>query len=230
MHARGGLLRYALDGVANGRIEAGLLGQIACHHLEEGFLLLVLRVGDDGGVLLRLWSEHAEQRRIAAVIQDQVGIAAIGPFENLVGVIPVLLQGLAFRREHGRAGSGDGGRRVILGREDVARRPADVGAERLQRFDQHGRLDGHVERAGDTRALQRLILAELLAHGHQARHLGLGDVDLLAAIAGQGDVAHDVVGHGRLRGKSGRMYIEGAALRQPDIRMSLYGPPQPFGR
>jgi hypothetical protein len=38
---------------------------------------------------------------------------------------------------------------VILGREDVARRPADVGAELDQRLDQHRGLHGHVQRAGD---------------------------------------------------------------------------------
>jgi hypothetical protein len=60
---------------------------------------------------------------------------------------------------------------VVLGAEDVARGPAHLGAERLQGFDQHGGLDGHVQAAGDARALQRLAGAELLAERHEARHL-----------------------------------------------------------
>jgi hypothetical protein len=35
--------------------------------------------------------------------------------------------------------------------------------ERLQRLDQDRRLDGHVQRAGDARALEGLLLAVLLA-------------------------------------------------------------------
>ena len=82
---------------------------------------------------------------------------------------------------------------MVLGREDVAGGPANVGAERLQRLDQHRRLDRHVQRAGDARALQRLVLAEFLAAGHQARHFGLGDLDFLAAPVGERDVRDDVV-------------------------------------
>jgi hypothetical protein len=59
------------------------------------------------------------------------------------------------------------------------------GAQGLQRLDQHGRLDGHVQRAGDARALQRLALGELFADGHQAGHLGFGDADFLAAPGGK---------------------------------------------
>ena len=82
---------------------------------------------------------------------------------------------------------------MVLGREDVARGPADFGAERLQRLDQHRRLDGHVQRAGDARALQRLLVAEFLAAGHQARHFGFGDVDFLAAPVGKRDVGDHIV-------------------------------------
>jgi hypothetical protein len=39
---------------------------------------------------------------------------------------------------------------VVLGREDVARGPADLGAQVLQGLDQHRRLDGHVQRARDA--------------------------------------------------------------------------------
>ncbi len=90
-------------------------------------------------------------------------------------VVPVILQALALDGEDRRAGRGDRGGGVILRRIDVAGRPADVGAERLQRLDQHRGLDRHVQRAGDARAAQRLLRAIFLARRHQARHFGLGD-------------------------------------------------------
>jgi hypothetical protein len=95
--------------------------------------------------------------------------------------------------EHGNAVGGDGGGGVVLGREDVARGPAHFGAERGQRFDQHRGLDRHVQRSGDARALQRLRLGEFLADRHQARHLGFGDADFLAAPGGKPEVGDGVV-------------------------------------
>jgi len=53
-------------------------------------------------------------------------------------------------------------------------------APRLQGLDQHGGLDGHMQGAGDPRPRQGFVVAELGPDGHQAGHLGLGDVDFLA--------------------------------------------------
>jgi hypothetical protein len=97
-------------------------------------------------------------------------------------------------REHRYPGGGNGGSGVILGREDVARYPAHFGAERDERLDQHGGLDGHVKRAGDTGALQRLAGGELLADRHQAGHFDLGHADFLAAEIGEADVSYGIVG------------------------------------
>src|SRR5207237_885986 len=83
-----------------------------------------------------------------AVVEDHVGRAAVGPFEDAVGVFPVILEALALDREHQRAGGGNGGGGVVLRRIDVARGPAHVGAERLQRFTQDGGRDGQVQRTG----------------------------------------------------------------------------------
>jgi hypothetical protein len=74
---------------------------------------------------------------------------------------------------------------VVLRRVDVARRPAHVGAQRLQRLDQHRCLDRHVQAAGDAGAAQRLARREFLADRHEAGHLGFGDRDFLAAPVGQ---------------------------------------------
>ncbi len=110
-----------------------------------------------------------------------------------MGVFPVVLEALALDREDRNAAVGDRRRRMVLRRIDVARRPADVGAEIGQRLDQHGGLDRHVQRAGDARAFQRLLRAELLAGRHETGHFGLGHVDFLAAPVGEADVLDGVV-------------------------------------
>ena len=90
---------------------------------------------------------------------------------------------------------------------------------------------------------KRLRGAVLGADGHEAGHLRLGEVDLLAAEGGQRDVLHDVVGgltHGRgslrltrrrrARDLSLRAPLHGAVLATPpadrnkDINKSLYLP------
>ena len=125
-----------------------------------------------------------------------MGVPPSRPLEDAVGVVPVVLEGLALDGEDRRAAGGDRGGGVVLGRVDVAGGPAHVGAERRERLDQHRGLDRHVQRAGDARALERLLRAVLLARRHQAGHLGLGDGDFLAAPVGEADVLDDVVGGG----------------------------------
>ena len=147
-----------------------------------------------GLAVLDALAEMDQQRGIAAVVEDHVGRAAVAPFEDTVLIVPIILERLALDGEHRRAAGGDGGGGVVLGRIDVARGPAHVGAERLEGVDQHRGLDGHVQRAADARAAQRLLRAVFLARRHQARHLGLGDGEFLAAPFGKADVLDDVVG------------------------------------
>ena len=128
-----------------------------------------------GGLVLdALVDEH---RRVAAVVEDHVR-AAVGPGQRLIGAPPVILERLALPGEHRDAlrvidgpvrPDDDGGRGVVLGREDVARSPADLGPESDERLDQDGCLHSHVQRAGDPRARQRLALRKLGAGRHQAR-------------------------------------------------------------
>ena len=93
------------------------------------------------------------------------GPCAVGPAQRLLGAPPVLLQRLALPGEDRDTGRGlgravraddDRGGGVVLGGEDVAAHPADLGAERDQGLDEHGGLDRHVQRAGDPGAAQRL--------------------------------------------------------------------------
>ena len=113
---------------------------------------------------------------------------------RLIGAPPVLFEGLALPGEDRHAGLRDRRRGMVLRGEDVAARPANARAEIHQGLDQHGGLNGHVQRTGDADACQRLFLCVLLADGHQTRHLVLGDGDFFAAPIGQRDVGDLVIG------------------------------------
>ena len=139
--------------------------------------------------------EDAQQRGVAAIVEDHVGEAAVAPGADPVHVVPVLVERLALDREHRRAAGGDGGRGVVLGREDVARRPADVGAQRLQRLDQHRGLDGHVQAAGDPRALERLLRRRTPSRIAIRPGISVSAIAISrAAPVGEADVGDHVVG------------------------------------
>ena len=170
------------------------------------FLGVVRGGGRNGAGCLELDALVHQQRGVAAVVENhvraqlRVGVRA-RPGEDLLGGPPVFLEGFALPGEHrnalrvldGAAAHDDGGGGLVLGGEDVAGGPADLGAERGEGLDQHGGLHGHVQRPGDPGALERLAGAELLAQGHQPRHLVLGEADLVAAGLGQGDVGNLVI-------------------------------------
>jgi hypothetical protein len=139
-----------------------------------------------------------QERRVAAVVEEEVGTGAVGPEERLLRAPPVLLQRLALPGEDGSAlgvvhrprlphHHGRGG--VVLGREDVARDPPHVRAQLHQRLDEHGGLNGHVQRSHDLRAGQRTRAAVLLAQRHQPRHLLLRQADLLTPEFGLRQIA-----------------------------------------
>jgi hypothetical protein len=144
-------------------------------------------------VVLGLHAQVDQQGRVAAVIQDHVGPGAVAPVEDAVREVPVFLQRLALEGEHRGAAGRDGRRRMVLRGEDVAGGPADLRAQVLQGLDEHRGLDRHVQRARDARALEGLRLPELLAQGHQPRHLDLRQVDFLPPEIRQLDVPHHVV-------------------------------------
>ena len=112
--------------------QPGLVFQPPLDRGEQHLFLFVARLVEERLVaLLGAQAKVDEQRRVAAVIEDHVGRAAVGPFEDAVGVVPIVFQGLAFDREHRRAAHRDRRRGVVLGRVDVARGPAHLGAERF---------------------------------------------------------------------------------------------------
>ncbi len=156
-----------------------------------------------------------EHGGVAAVVDDDIGpgaVAVIGEAEHLEGAPPVLVERLALPGEDGRAVLGDGRGGVVLRGVDVAGGPADVGAQRLERLDEHRGLDGHVERAGDAGALEGLLLCVLLADGHQAGHLGFGDVDLVIAVLGEADILDFMREGGGLGSRGGRHDVSSVSV------------------
>jgi hypothetical protein len=97
-----------------------------------------------------------QQGGVAAIVQDHVGAAAVGPIDHLLGAPPVFLQGLALPGIDGDAARGNGGGGMVLGGKDVAGTPAHLGAKRDQGLDEDRGLDGHVQAAGDPGALEGL--------------------------------------------------------------------------
>ncbi len=130
---------------------------------------------------------------IAAVIDDELGAQIFREGDGFEGKLPVFFQRLGFPSEDRSAGSRDGGGGVVLGREDVAARPADIGAEGDESFDEDGRLDGHVEGAGDADACQGFFLAVFFADGHEAGHFVFGDGDFLSSPSCESEVGDDEV-------------------------------------
>ena len=85
----------------------------------------------------------------------------------------------------------------------------------VERLDQHRGLDGHVQRARDAGAGQRLRRPELLAQGAQAGHLVLGEVDLAAPERGEREVGDAEVAARLGSGFSGRHGRDECRRRSP---------------
>ena len=159
-HAGGGFLGDALDRVGDlGPLR--LVGLVALpEQVQEDLVLggvVILAGGNDAG-FFELGAAQHQHGGVAAVVEDHVrrgGDAVdIGPGEHLLGGPPVLLEGLALPGEdrhsagllRGSVRADDGRRRrVVLGGEDVARRPAHLGAECDQRLDQYRGLHCHMQ-------------------------------------------------------------------------------------
>ena len=173
--------------LGNALDQVTLLGEPArmrCHAFldlsEQALFFFGLRIFDQAGfACLDARTHENVQRGVAAIVEDHV--RTIGEVEDLVGVVPVFFQCLALDCENRNAGCGNSSCGLVLRGKDVAGRPADFCAQRNERFNQNGRLDGHVQGPCNTGTLQRLGVAEFFAACHEARHFVLGDLDFGAA-------------------------------------------------
>ena len=195
VYARSGLLAHTLPLGHRAVPFVLVFGKDRPERAEDHLLLVGRRlVVECRSIVLGLVPFVDQQRGVAAVVHDQLRALAAGEGKRHGGAPPVFGQGFAFPGENGNPGLGDGRGGMILRREDVARAPAHVGAQLDERLDEHGSLDGHVQRPHHAHAFQRLLRAVFAAHGHQSRHLVLGDLNLFTPPLGQRHVGH-LVGH-----------------------------------
>jgi hypothetical protein len=125
-----------------------------------------------------------EKGHITAVIDHELRAEVAGEGDRFEGEFPIFLEGLAFPGKDWRAGLRDGGCGVVLGRKNIAARPAHIGAEINQRFDQNRCLDRHVERAGHADAFEWFLLGVFFTNRHEAWHFMLGNADFFASPVG----------------------------------------------
>lgn len=84
-----------------------------------------------------------ESGKISSIIENHVeGLSAGESGQSLLDAPGVLFLGLPLPGKDGDTSRGDRSSGVILGREDVARRPSDLGTERGKSLDENGGLDG----------------------------------------------------------------------------------------
>ncbi len=170
---------------------------------DSPLLRLVLRIKvRDAAQVLELVPFVNQKRGVSPVVNDERGTATVGPEQRLVGAPPVLDQRLALPRIDGDSLRGLGGAAglrtadhhrgsgVVLRREDVAGDPAHIGAKIGQGLDQDRCLHRHVQTTHDPRPIERLLALVLLPQRHQARHLLLGEPDLVATERRQRQVGY----------------------------------------
>mmetsp|Transcript_11765 Transcript_11765/g.21145 ORF Transcript_11765/g.21145 Transcript_11765/m.21145 type:complete len:479 (-) Transcript_11765:8-1444(-) len=192
--ASGGLLRNTLDLLGHPGEPGGIPLDAFLDDPEDD---LELRVGGGLGIgELAVGSEGSlsgntlvdKESGITTIINNEVGAIRVGPDKGLLSAPPVLLKSLTLPGEDGGGITSNGSSSVVLGREDVARAPADLSAKSDEGLNKDGSLNGHVQRTGDLSALERLSRAELSTASHKTRHLGLGKVKLKATEVSLGDV------------------------------------------
>ena len=197
VHAGGGFFGDAFEVFDDLVEDAGLFDGDVFEEVFDDLHFVVVRGGLDPLVaVLHFVALVDEEGDVAAVIDDELGAFVAWEDDGLPSAPPVFFEGLTFPGKDGGAGGGDGGGGVVLGGEDVAGGPTDIGTEFFEGLDEHAGLDGHVQGAGDADASERLFRAIFFAGGHEAWHFVLGDVEFFAAEVGEGDVFYFVVGHG----------------------------------
>src|SRR5690606_13430095 len=194
MHTGGGFFGNALDRSKALGIPGGIGSQLGFDGGKQHALFFAARVVEHRGVFFGTGTQMQQQGGIAAVVQNHVGMATVGPVEDFVGVLPVVFKAFALDGKHGGTAGGNCGCGVILGRENIAGSPANFGTQCDKSFDKHAGLDGHVKAAGNARALQGLRLGVFLAYGHQAGHFGFGNGKFATAPLGQRDIGNLVIG------------------------------------
>mmetsp|Transcript_1265 Transcript_1265/g.2855 ORF Transcript_1265/g.2855 Transcript_1265/m.2855 type:complete len:449 (-) Transcript_1265:279-1625(-) len=180
--------------------------------LDDGEHNLEFGIVGSGGIgenvvfeekILGLLSFVNEEGHVTTVINDKIRSVSlaiiIGPGESIQGAFPVFVEGLSLPGENGGGFiTSNGGGSVILGGENVARTPSDIGSELVYSLNKDGSLDGHVKRSRNTGSRKRLGRSVFSTARHESRHLNLSEFNVLATVVGKGNIGNFVIsgGHG----------------------------------
>ena len=135
-----------------------------------------------------------EKGDVATVIDDELRAFTFWVEDGLPSAIPILLEGLTLPSEDGNPGGCDCRGGLVLRGEDIAAGPTDIGTKVDKGFDEHGRLDCHVQGASDANTSEGLVLGVFFADRHQSGHLFFGNFDLFTTEFGKGDVLDLIFG------------------------------------
>ena len=123
---------------------------------------------------------------ITAVIQNHIHIPGLTVLEDGLFDAPLALGfGLALPGIDRNTCGGNTGSGMVLGGENITGRPAYIGTEFHQGFDQHGGLHGHMDTAKNPRIGQGFGCGISGAQTHQRRHFGFCQGDFPATEVGQ---------------------------------------------
>ena len=193
VYACGGFFGHALNVLQAFRIPVCVLRQMRFNRSEQHGFFFVAWFVQHRNVFFGFAAQNQQQSRVAAIVQNHVGFRASWPIEDFVSVFPIVFQAFAFVSEHGNACFGNRCGSVVLGRENIARSPAQFRAQSHQGFHQHSGLYRHVQRARNARAFQGFFFAVFFAQGHQAWHFGFSDVEFFASPSGEADISNFVI-------------------------------------
>jgi hypothetical protein len=106
------------------------------------------------------------QGGISPVVDNQMGNAAVGPYQSLFAAPPIIGKSLAFQAKTPRSGLGNGSGGMGLGGK-ILQDDHDIGPKFVKGLDQHGCLNGHMQTAGNPQPRQWFLLTVFLSHSHQ---------------------------------------------------------------
>ena len=136
VNTRGGFLGDAFPLLDEGMENIGMFRMNLLQKIFDDLLLFARAGGIDPTIAVFEFITFVQEKGdIAPVIDDELGSKTLGVEDRFPSTVPVLLERFPFPSENGDARSGDGGGRLVLGGEDIAARPANVGPELDKCFD-----------------------------------------------------------------------------------------------
>ena len=152
MDPRCGLFRNALEILDRLSEIARLLGDKRLQSALKFNFFFILWLAK-GFAPFKLCAPQSEHGGITTIVEDDIRCRVVTPIKDATDIIPVIGKAFALYGKHRNVARCYGGRGMVLRREDVTRCPADVSSKRRQSFDENSRLNCHVKRTNDPRAL-----------------------------------------------------------------------------